>query len=177
MDTSLLSPILTAIVGYITIRSNIKSNRRNNLVSQKLKEEELNANVISNARIEWLEQVRKHTADYIENTNLLCYELTMEYDNKRFATFLSNYRKSHFMMKLYFTEIDHRKKINMDHAKIVSLLNEIEKEMIKQMDNVNKNKNSIDINKIESIINKFCENISIYFKKVWEEAKDIGNAR
>lgn len=177
MDTSLLSPILTAIVGYITIRSNIKSNRRNNLVSQKLKEKELNANVISNARIKWLEKVREHTASYIESANLLCYELTMKYDNKRFATVLSNYRKSHFMMKLYFTKTDHRNKINMDHAKIISLLDEIEKEIREQMRNVSKNKDSLDIDKLESVINKFCENISIYFKKVWEEAKDIENAR
>lgn len=177
MDTSLLSPILTAIVGYITIRSNKKSNRRNNLVSQNLKEKELNANIISNARIEWLEQVRKHTADHIENTNLLCYTLIMGYDNNKRAVALSNYRKSYYMMRLYFSERDLRNKTNRNHEKIINALNDIEYEMAAQSENVIEKGEKFEEEQLEEFIEVFCDICAMYFKKVWEEAKDIENAR
>lgn len=177
MDTSLLSPILTAIVGYVTIRNNRKSNRRNNLMSQKLKEKELNANIISNARIEWLEQVRKHTADHIENTNLLCYTLISGYRDDRLTEALSDYRKSYFMMRLYFSERDLRNKVNRNHEKIINALNNIDDEMLLQMENVVEKDEKFKPGWLEELIEVFCDICAKYFKKVWEEAKDIENAR
>ncbi|HHP6032997.1 TPA: hypothetical protein ACSEHU_001718 [Streptococcus pyogenes] len=177
MDASLLSPILTAIIGYITIRSNRKSNRRNNLVSQKLKEKELNANVISNARIKWLEQVREHTASHIENVFLYYSRLVLHDNSEGFIIALSDYRKSYYMIKLFFSERDVRGRLNKDHEKIINALKDIDIELEKLFINAMIKKEKVESKTLNKTIGNFCNICSIYYKKVWEEAKDIENAR
>lgn len=96
-ETSFLSSNLTlaiiALIGvlislYLTHSSNEKINESNNALQQKIKNDEIDANLKASARIEWIQEVRKKKAKLIA----LCYRLQNDYTPKyKTANLISDY--------------------------------------------------------------------------------------
>lgn len=168
-----IAPIITFIIGVVTIVSNFYFNKKNNETIKELKSIELNANIIANARINWLESVRNHTADFIKNTYSFKNEIIMNKDSEKYKESYENFNKSFYLLKLYFTENKSSGKKNEDHKNILQTSREIHNHVNNQVEYVLEEKGEFDEEKLDELIETFTITTSIYFKKVWEEAKNI----
>lgn len=170
------APIITFLVGVFTVVNNFRNNRSNNRVLKELKEQELSANIISNARIKWLETVRLHSAELIKN----CIAVTSNENITREGDRQENYEdfiKYYYLLKLYYTEKDKENSDNEDHKKIISELDRLYKKIVDEFKYVTEKNGEFDGEGIKKIIDNFTTISSDYFKKVWEEAKDIKDNR
>ena len=91
--SSNFTPAIIALIGvilsvFLTHSSNRKINETNIAFQQKIKNDEIDANLKASARIEWIQEVRKKTAKLIA----LCYKLQNDYTPKyKPANLISDY--------------------------------------------------------------------------------------
>ncbi|WP_413515853.1 hypothetical protein [Carnobacterium maltaromaticum] len=106
--------VLVSITGsYIT---NERIARKNNIVQKEIAEQQIDANLMAKARIDWIEKVRENTA------NLISVLLTLQKEEKDFNLIWENGEKYSEILKLYFSS-----KINYKIEKDIF----IEKNMLK----------------------------------------------
>lgn len=167
-----IAPIITFIIGVVTIISNFCFNKKNNETIKELKSIELNANIIANARINWLESVRNHTADFIKNTYSLKNEILTKNEEK-FKEADENFRKSYYLLKLYFTENRNSEEKNDEHKQILDASEKIYEFIYQEEVFIRERGGEFDQNELDELLNSFTALTSDYFKEVWEDAKNI----
>lgn len=216
---TLIAPVLTFVIGVLTVlvtyintkKSNdtIKQleeeNRSNNneIVEKQnefmreLKNKELNANIIAQSRIDWIQDVRKLTNEYITSgQNFMEFIFSYEYykknkDEEEIVTQV-NLRHTNFLMSLnklmmYFPEYESHENL---YSGIKNKENEIIHIVIYEMyyelkgyadfvidgnprdDYIPENNLSVD-QFIREHFDKVQAFISIYLKKEWEKAKNM----
>ena len=171
-----LGPIITFFIGATTVKSNRNSNKRNNEILKDLKEKELNANIISNARIKWLETVRLHSAEFIKNYVAIISNEHLTRTGKKQENY-EEFIKYYYLLKLYYTEKNRRGRNNRKHEEITSILDDLYSELLVEIIWVTEHQGEFDHDRLEKMLHEFTTISSNYFKIVWEEAKDIENAR
>lgn len=217
--SSLIAPALTFFIGVATVwvtfintkRSNDtvkqleKENRMNNnemlekqnKFMRELKNKELNANIIAQSRIDWIQDVRKLTNEYISSgQNFMEYIYSYEYytKTKDVEELISqlNYRHTNFLMALnrlmmYFPEYESHENFhdgikNRENEEIQIVLYEMYDELKDYADFVEsgekkenyKPKNNLSNDEfIREHFDKVQTFISIYLKKEWEKAKNM----
>lgn len=171
-----LGPIITFFIGAATVKSNRNSNKRNNEILKDLKEKELNANIISNARIKWLETVRLHSAEFIKNYVAIISNEHLTRTGKKQENY-EEFIKYYYLLKLYYTEKNRRGRNNRKHEEITSILDDLYSELLVEIIWVTEHQGEFDHDRLEKMLHEFTTISSNYFKIVWEEAKDIENAR
>lgn len=167
------APIITFIIGVVTIFSNFHFNKKNNETIKELKAIELNANIIANARINWLESVRNHTADFIKNTYSFKNEIVLNNNSENFKEADENFKKSYFLLKLYFTENRNSEEKNVEHKQIIDASVKIYEHIYTEAEYVIQRGGEFNQVELNALLNSFTTMTSDYFKEVWEEAKNI----
>ncbi|WP_204256375.1 hypothetical protein [Mammaliicoccus sciuri] len=217
--SSLIAPALTFLIGVATVwatfintkKSNDtvkqleKENRTNNnemlekqnKFMRELKNKELNANIIAQSRIDWIQDVRKLTNEYISSgQNFMEYIYSYEYytnnkDKEELVTQV-NLRHTNFLMALnrlmmYFPEYESHENLyngikNKENEEIHYVIYEMYNELKDYADFVIKGgdkekyapKNNLSKDEfIREHFDKVQTFISIYLKKEWEKAKNM----
>lgn len=198
--TSIFSGFISLIVCFISVSYNnsiANNNRRltKENVNQQLSENRinnnkaLNANVLSNARIEWLQKARENTAELVSNF----FSITESFpsigskiskqETKEISASFSKFFTSVYLLKIFYNVKDKNNNINEDHEALHEKLNALDQSVDQFQKNyfihiVNVDGNvPIDFNERMSDLHKLLEELieesSRYFKQVWEEAKNF----
>ena len=143
-----------------------------------LKNKELVANIIAKQRIDWLQDVRTVTSEFISSYFNLISDFMAPTDLKKHSDNLSKFNKHYYLLCLYYPLKDEEGNINKDHQVILERLQEFYK-VIKEVQekhpiNIsNKIQSGIDTEKLDYYLEKFIEQSTLYFKIVWEDAKSM----
>lgn len=209
--TTLIAPVLTSVIGIITVYKHKKSAEENNetmlkiaheniasmekiesdnhKVSKELSEKqnkfikemknkELNANIIAQSRINWLQEVRNINVEFIKG----CYDLIG--DKMKNGTMGKSDRITKFdneFWRLYYTlvllyptkgEGDNPEKDNEDNKKVI-----VKASLIRDMIFMDSGKNSMSkieyYKSIEIAIEEYANTVSNYSKREWQKIKEL----
>lgn len=105
IGVALLSFIGVLINAFSTNRMSKKINQNNNTLQEKLNQKNIDANLRAKARIEWIQNVRKTSAELIS----LYYELLNITDKDRLLeTFISSQEKTELLILFFGPEKQHK---------------------------------------------------------------------
>lgn len=172
LDSAIIVGVISAIVALVTVISNFISHK------QKLK-----AEIIGKARIEWLQNAREISVEFLNSYTELINTVMTTRDLSEHRKVLEKYNNNMYKLKLYYPVKRKNGEPNYDHVKIVNTLNELEKNFknfSSEIKDIIKNDidpqiriSNMDIKNLDSNVEEFIMKSSIYFKKVWEQAKEL----
>lgn len=171
-DSAIIVGGISAIVAIITVILNFISHK------QKLK-----AEIIGKARIEWLQNAREISVEFLNSYTELINTVMTTGDFKEHRKAIGKYNNYMHKLKLHYPLKRKNGKSNKDHEEIVNTLNELEKnfkdfssdikDIIENDIDPKRTISEMETTKLDSNIEEFIRKSSIYFKKVWEQAKQL----
>ena len=143
-----------------------------------LKNKELVANIIAKQRIDWLQDVRTVTSEFISSYFNLISDFMAPTDIKKHADNLNKFNKHYYLLYLYYPLKDKKGNINKNHQVLLDSLENFyhvvkEVQLNHSINTTNKIKSGIDTEKLDYYLDKFIEESTLYFKLVWEDAKSM----
>lgn len=209
--STLIAPVLTSIIGIITVVIHKKSAKENdetmlkiadeNIASmekiesdnhkiskelsekqnkfiKEMKNKELNANIIAQARINWLQEVRGINVEFIK----ACYDLIGDKMNNgtigesdRITRFDNEFWRLYYTLVLLYPtkgEGDDPEKDNEHNKNVIN-----QASLITEMIFMDSGKNSMSKNQyyksIEKAIKEYAKTVSDYSKQEWQKIKKL----
>lgn len=143
-----------------------------------LKNKELSANIIAKQRIDWLQNVRNATSDFISSYYELMNDFMSKVTEKEHKEHLKEYNKNYHLLCLYYPTKDDKGVLNDDHDILVKKLEALDKEVkyIAKKHKINFDNRQISkvrMYEADQALNNFIKESTSYFKYVWEQAKDM----
>lgn len=198
--TTLITPGLTLVIGVLTVlgtyintkRSNDtvkqieKENRTNNneilekqnKFIEEMKNKELNANIIAQARIDWLQQARDINVQFIK----ACYDLIEDkMKNGTVGKSDSITKFDNEFWRLYYTlvllypvkgEGDDPEKDNEKNKDVIKHVNAVRTTIFCDTGNTNDSKNNY-YDTVEETIKQYAYKVSEYSKLEWQKIKKL----
>lgn len=183
-------PIFTGILAFIGV---LTSSLISTWVNYKSNKKKLNADLIAKSRIEWIQEVRKLTAEFISyssNSLIIHTKMTQTKDLEEMKKLGNEYRENIFhlgeklnLLELYLPEksfdkkthaesdnkrnIKYKKKLKNVRKTVRELINEMTKQ---QNDEEFKKEKRAKLNKVNRKLTNYSSN---YLKIEWETAKKI----
>lgn len=179
---TICSAIISGIFSYFCTKNNIASNEKlkketinsNEKLQKKLSEDRIKADIISSARIKWIEEVRESTTNYIN----AIVKYTGDYSDKDKK---SEFARCSYRMMLYFPGISGEVELNNDNKLLDELLKKYSmfKEENSENEIYSKLRSNDDLNSSEeefiSNINDYLLNSSSYSDENSDDVRDITN--
>ncbi|PKF08379.1 hypothetical protein [Macrococcoides caseolyticum] len=187
--TTWLPPILTFVGVLLTLIFNFVSHNNKIKNDEVLKQKELKGNILSKARIEWLSSARNITSEYIASFYSITQDLptrgntltSKQSENVSRGIYENN--RLYYTLKLYYTVKDEKGEINEDHKILVRDLEKAENQINSFINSYLyqflsgqipiDSRADKEIDKVIKELEILIEDSTIYFKKVWEEAKSL----
>ncbi|MCB2300673.1 hypothetical protein [Clostridium tagluense] len=181
---SLILTIIVAITSYKTNKKSLKQQKEINKKSleqqKEIAEKNLHANIISESRIEWIQEVRKLMADYLQKAACFPFYYGEYYDNDSNAgtekaekqeidNRLMEIQALEYLLLLYFSDNDGNKEIRTAIKVVIEYLNNI----VETFPKTNGFDASSEYKYDDATITNLLKVATDYFKKEWERAKKL----
>lgn len=170
-DWSSVAAMIAFFVGLMSIYNNKKTLKSQKEISdetlklqKELNEQNFKGNVVSKARIEWIQEVRKKSVDFLTTChNLLSYMKLKEYDEDKISELKSIIERDSTLLILYFGP---GKDDNKNNDFIVYLITLLSNKIINE-DNYYEKEHIIALEDEVYVLKDF---LRIYLKAEWKRA-------
>lgn len=172
-------PIVSLILTIFVAITSYKTNKKSLEQQKEIAEKNLHANIISESRIEWIQEVRKLMADYLQKAACLPFYYGEYFDNdsnvgtekekQEIDNKLMEIQALEYLLLLYFSDNDGNKEIRTAITDVIEYLNKI----VKTFPKTNSFDASIEYRYDDESITNLLKIATGYFKKEWEKAKKL----